>query len=47
MGMKTAACWFSNLWSVKSKAIGEDFATEAKFDIEKITEEKNEKLAFI
>ena len=46
MGMKTAACWFSNLWSVKSKAIGEDFATEAKFDIEKITEELNENLAF-
>ena len=39
MGMKTAACWFSNLWSVKSKALGEDFATEAKFDIEKITKE--------
>lgn len=46
MGMKTAACWFSNLWGVKSKAIGEDFATEAKFDIEKITEELNENLAF-
>jgi|MDTC01.2.fsa_nt_gb hypothetical protein len=46
MGMKTAACWFSNLWSVKSKALGEGFATEAKFDIEKITEELNETLAF-
>jgi hypothetical protein len=46
MGMKTAACWFSNLWSVKSKAIGEDFATEAKFDVEKITEELNERLIF-
>ena len=21
MGMKTAACWFSNLWSVKSKSL--------------------------
>ena len=46
MGMKTAACWFSHLWMVKSKALGEDFATEAKFDIEKITEEKNENLGF-
>ena len=46
MGMKTAACWFSNLWTVKSKAIGEDFATEAKFDIEKITKEKNDKLSY-
>ncbi len=46
MGMKTAACWFSNLWVVKSKAMGEPFATEAKFDIEKITEDLNEKLAY-
>tara|TARA_B100000780_G_C21101585_1_gene444545 strand:- start:369 stop:1922 length:1554 start_codon:yes stop_codon:yes gene_type:complete len=46
MGMKTAACWFSNLWFVKSKALGEDFATEAKFDIEKITKEKIEKLSY-
>ena len=46
MGMKTAACWFSNLWTVKSKAIGEDFATEAKFDIEKITKDKSERLSY-
>ena len=46
MGMKTAACWFANLWTVKSKAIGEDFATEAKFDIEKITKEKNDRLSY-
>jgi hypothetical protein len=46
MGMKTAACWFSNLWIVKSKALDEDFSTEAKFDIEKITSEKNEELAY-
>mgnify|MGYP001377611447 CR=1 FL=1 len=46
MGMKTAACWFSNVWSVKSKAVGEDFATEAKFDIEKITDEKKETLTY-
>ena len=46
MGMKTAACWFSNLWNVKSKALGEDFATEAKWDVEKIMEELNERLVF-
>ena len=46
MGMKTAACWFANLWTVKSKALGEDFATEAKFDIEKITKEKNDRLSY-
>ena len=46
MGMKTAACWFSNIWSVNSKALNEDFATESKFDIEKITKEKNEKLFY-
>ncbi len=36
MGMKTAAGWFSNLWTVTSKAIGEDFATEAKLDFENV-----------
>ena len=46
MGMKTAACWFANLWTVKSKALGEDFATEARFDIEKITKEKNDRLSY-
>jgi len=46
MGMKTAAGWFSKLWSVKSKALGEDFATQAKFDIEKITEEMKDNLVF-
>ena len=46
MGMKTAACWFSNLWIVKSKALDEDFFTEARFDIEKITSEKNDELNY-
>ena len=31
---------------VKSKAIGEDFATEAKFDIEKIFKDKSERLSY-
>ena len=37
---------FSNLWNVKSSALSEDFATEAKWDVEKITEENNENLVF-
>ncbi|MDA9814719.1 ATP-binding protein [Candidatus Pelagibacter sp.] len=46
MGMKTAACWFSNIWSVTSTAIGEDFATEARFDVQKLTEEEKEKIIY-
>ena len=46
MGMKTAAGWFSNLWTVTSKAIGEDFATEAKLDFENIKKYKNETITY-
>jgi len=40
MGMKTAGCWFSNNWTVRSKALGEKFSREIKWDLNKI--EKNE-----
>src|SRR3989344_2433479 len=44
MGMKSAACWFSNLWQVRSTAIGEDVERIVKFNISKIVKEKEEEL---
>lgn len=44
MGMKTAACWFSDLWSVRSNALGEDIEKTVTFDINKIFEDKVDKL---
>ena len=44
MGMKTAACWFSPLWEVKSKAIGEKVQKKVKFDIAKIVKDDIEEL---
>ena len=44
MGMKTAACWFSPVWEVKSKAIGEKIEKKVKFDINKIVKDNVEQL---
>ena len=44
MGMKTAACWFSPVWEVKSKAIGEKKEKIVKFDIAKIVKDEIEEL---
>lgn len=38
MGMKTAACWFSNSWNVRTKALGEDVERHIAFDIKRIIE---------
>jgi len=35
MGMKSAACWFSPRWQVRTTAIGEAVAGTVKFDIDK------------
>lgn len=37
MGLKTAACWLGETWSVKSKAIGEDVERIFRFDINEVT----------
>jgi hypothetical protein len=39
MGMKTAACWFSPFWTVRSTAIGDDKERTVTFDIPKIVAE--------
>lgn len=46
MGMKSAACWFSDLWSVRTTAIGEGVERTIKFDMNQIFEDKIEELVF-
>ena len=36
MGMKSASCWFSSNWQVRTKALGEKNEKEIHFNIEKI-----------
>ncbi|MCX6323844.1 MAG: ATP-binding protein [Sphingobacteriales bacterium] len=40
MGMKSASCWFSDLWSVRTSALGEAVEKTVKFDMNKIFEDK-------
>jgi hypothetical protein len=44
MGMKSAACWFAQTWSVRTKAISESVERSIFFDIENIVENKIESL---
>jgi hypothetical protein len=44
MGMKTAACWFSNKWMVTSTSLGENVERTIKFDIPKIVSQGLERL---
>ena len=41
MGMKSAACWFSDLWTVRTKALGETTEKTVHFNMKKIFEEKD------
>lgn len=45
MGMKSAACWFAQLWSVRTKAIDESVERTIKFDIRHIVENRIESLS--
>lgn len=47
MGMKSAACWFSNYWNVRTKYFGEEFEKCVIFDINNIIEDKIEELEII
>ena len=40
MGMKSAACWFSNSWKVRTKAFQEDIERTVSFDIDSIVSKK-------
>ncbi len=44
MGMKSAACWFSPYWSVRTSALGETEENTIEFDIDKIVEDEIEEL---
>lgn len=44
MGMKSAACWFADEWSVRSTALGEDKEKTVRFDMKRIFEDKLEEL---
>jgi hypothetical protein len=42
MGMKSAACWFSNFWLVKTTALTENIERTVVFDVNKIVKEQLE-----
>lgn len=44
MGMKAAACWFSDLWTVRTKALGDPVERTVRFDIEAIVSNRTETL---
>jgi len=44
MGMKSAACWFSPRWHVRTKAHGETVERSIAFDIERIVNDQIEEL---
>ena len=44
MGMKSAACWFSPTWTVRTTALGESVEKTVRFDIAKIVEDNLEEL---
>ena len=44
MGMKTAACWFSKNWIVKTKPFGEKELKIVKWDIKNIVKDDLEEL---
>tara|TARA_B110000003_G_C16653014_1_gene535108 strand:+ start:1652 stop:3172 length:1521 start_codon:yes stop_codon:yes gene_type:complete len=47
MGMKTAAVWLSDIWKVKTKALGEIEEREIEFNLDKVIEEQKEDLNII
>lgn len=44
MGMKSAACWFSNEWKVRTTSLNEEVERTVTFDISKIVEDKIDEL---
>jgi hypothetical protein len=44
MGMKSAACWISDNWSVKTSALGENIERTVIFDLNKIFHDKIDEL---
>lgn len=44
MGLKAAACWFGNLWSVETTCLGSCFKYRAEIDIDNLIKYKNEEI---
>lgn len=44
MGMKSAACWFAENWSVRTTALGESVERTISFDISRIVQDRLEEL---
>jgi hypothetical protein len=44
MGMKSAACWFAETWTVRTKALGESTERTIHFNVKQIVENKIESL---
>ena len=42
LGMKTAACWFGNEWSIRTKKLGETSEHTVFVDVESVAEGRNE-----
>lgn len=47
MGMKTAACWFTHTWNVRSKALGESVERLVRFNLDEIINGRLEQLPVI
>lgn len=47
MGMKTAACWFTHTWTVRSKALGESVERTINFNLSDIVSAKLEALPVV
>ena len=47
MGMKTAACWFTHTWNVRSKALSEPVERLVRFDLDEIISGRLEHLPVI
>ena len=47
MGMKTAAIWLSDIWTVNTKAIDENEERFVEFDLQKVIDEKKEVLEVV
>lgn len=46
MGLKTAACWLGETWSVRTKALGEDVERVFRFDINEVTDNELKELPY-
>ena len=44
MGMKSAACWFSPSWRVRTSALGESVMRQVDFDVDRIVRDELEEL---